>query len=160
MSNRNKALLAIVLAVICWWLFGCGGGPKIPSTPIVANDAVTVSYLEKLYATDNEEFFRNKLPKNPRIDLLEEQNMATTMCSDDGKDCVVKFNLKYVAARRVADFTILHEMCHIKVWGKEVDDFGQKVIHGKLWRSCMLQLDQVGVFREIIIDNYQEIAIQ
>ncbi len=155
MSNRNKALLAVVLAVICWWLFGCGGGPENPSTPIVANDAVTVSYLEKLYATDNEEFFRNKLPKNPRIDtaLLEEWSMATTMCSDDGKDCVVKFNLKYVAAQRVADFTMLHEMCHIKVWEKEV-------VHGKLWRSCMLQLDQVGVFREIIIDNYLEIAIQ
>ncbi len=157
MSNGKKALITIALAVLAWWLFGCGGGPELPSTPTVANDAVTVDYLEKLYATDNEEFFRNKLPKNPRIDLLEEQYMASTVCSDDGKDCVVKFNLKYVAARRVADFTILHEMCHIKTWGKDVDDFGQEIVHGKLWRSCMLQIDQRGAFREILIDNYREV---
>ena len=139
-------------------MFGCGGLSSAPSTPVTPpppKSNVTVSYLEKLYAVNNEAYFQNKLPKVITIELSEERDMATTFCNGSG-NCIIKFNLRYTAAERVADFTILHEMCHVKVWGKEEDDLGQEVAHGRLWRSCMLQLDQAGAFREIIIDGYRE----
>ncbi len=103
-----------------------------------------------------EGLFQNKLPKDSEINLFEETDMASTMCQDDGTGCVVKFNLKYVLARRVAEFTMLHEQCHIKIWNKELDSSGQQVEHGKVWRTCMLQLDATGAFREILIDGYSE----
>lgn len=144
------------LLPLCLLLLGCGGVQiPTPSTPVVPEfPSVTVSYLERLYAIDNETYFRNRLPKHPSIDLTEDKNMASTLCNDG--DCVLKFNLKYVAAERVANFTMLHEMCHVMVWGKELDDDGKEIVHGKIWRSCMLQLDAVGAFREIIIDGYRE----
>lgn len=160
MTTRNKILLTIFLAVLAVWVFGCGGqqDSPAPNTVVFApKPVVTTAYLEDLYKTDNETFFRNRLPASPAIsvDEIDPKNMATTMCDDPVTTCDVKFNLKYVAARRVADFTMLHEMCHIKVWNKEMN-LGQQVEHGKLWRSCMLELDAAGAFREIIIDNYSE----
>ncbi len=86
--------------------------------------------------------------------MLEKKEMATTWCTKSG--CILSFNPKYVLAPRVADSTMLHEMCHLKLWDKEVDTKGTQVYHGKMWQNCMLQLDAQGIFREIIIDNYRE----
>ena len=157
MKTGNKILLTILLAVLAVLLFGCRkpeSGPEV----VVANAAiytpkstVTTAYLEDLYKTDNETFFQNKLP-SVSINLLEMKGtaMATTVCDESATECELKFNLKYVAAKRVANFTMLHEMCHVKTWDKDSDS------HGKVWRTCMLQLDSVGAFREILIDNYSE----
>lgn len=160
---RTKILLTIALAVLVWSLFGCRnpegpGGSEVsaPRTIVFTKTVVTAAYLKDLYRINNETFFQNKLPKDSEINLSEETDMASTMCQDDGTECVVKFNLKYVLAKRVADFTMLHEQCHIKIWNKELDSFGQQVEHGKVWRTCMLQLDAAGAFREIIIDGYSE----
>lgn len=160
MRLRTKILLTIALAVFVWSLFGCasGGVENSPAlhTVISTKSDVTVAYLKSLYKTDNETFFQNKLPKDPEINLLEEKDMASTLCEDDVSSCNMKFNLRYVAAKRTAESTMLHEQCHIKIWNKELDVFGQQVEHGKVWRTCMLQLDAKGAFREILIDNYSE----
>lgn len=163
MRTRTKILLVIALAVfvssgLCVesiWMRGTSESPVFQNVTFAPTVAVTEAYLKKLYAIDNETFFQNKLLKNPSIDLLEEHDMASTMCHENGS-CELKFNLRYVAAPRVAMFTMLHEQCHIKTWGKDLDTLGQEIAHGKLWRSCMLQLDMQGAFREIIIDNYSE----
>ena len=155
MRTRYKILITILLAVLFWDLFGCAPEhTAVSATTILETNRVTVGYLETLYAVDNEAFFHNKLPPATTIDLLEEKDMASTLCENGV--CNIKFNLKYVAARRTVALVMLHEMCHIKVWNKEMDVFGQQVEHGKLWRSCMLELDAAGAFREILIDNYSE----
>jgi hypothetical protein len=167
MKTRTKILLTIALAVVVWALFGCEGGPSIPAKPqehFVALPSPTefgvtdLPYLRNLYATYNEAYFRNRLPKGDDIDidLAEPKFMASTMCNDDGTQCNIKFNEKFTGAPRVADFTMLHEMCHVKTWGKDLNSKGEQADHGRVWRSCMLQLDAEGAFREIIIDNYTE----
>jgi predicted SprT family Zn-dependent metalloprotease len=85
--------------------------------------------------------------------MREKKEMATTWCTSGG--CILSFNTRYVLAPRVADSTMLHEMCHMKLWDEE-NTKGQQIYHGAVWQKCMLQLDAQGVFREIIIDNYKE----
>ena len=159
MRMRNKILLTILLAVLCSWLFGREREHYVPiPSPETANGETDVAYLQQLYAVYNEAYFHNRLTKTPRIDLSEtSNNMATTFCKNENDtDCEIEFNEKYVAAPRVADFTMLHEQCHVKTWMKDTDDFGIQIDHGKMWRSCMLELDAEGAFRQIFIDNYRE----
>lgn len=157
LTIREKWLLAIlVLFIWAWFLAGCGSkNEEHASIVIISQPEVTIPYLKNLYAQDNERYFQNRLPSDPSIGMTEKLFMASTMCEDGS--CTLEFNPKYVAAFRVADFTMLHEMCHIKTWGQEINPAtGKEFIHGKIWRTCMLQLDAAGAFREIIIDNYNE----
>jgi len=148
-----KVVFTIFLAVLTVWLFGCGHSERSSTTPI------DVSYLRHLYSVYNEIYLENRIEKNPSISMKENSGfMADTFCEEDGS-CVIHFNPKYVAAQRVADLTLLHEMCHVKTWKTDVYTFGGETLqadHGRVWRSCMLELDQVGAFREIVIDNYRE----
>jgi hypothetical protein len=95
-----------------------------------------------------------------RIEDMEGfQNEAGTKCKDNGTDCFMMFSPAYNLAPRDANLHELHEMCHIKTW---VDD-QQKLIlgpeeltrHGKHWRSCMIDLDNQGAFRNVLIDFYK-----
>ena len=155
LTSREKKLFIVLALVLCgWWMLGCGSNEKRAATSILVPE-VTTAYLKNLYAIDNERYFQNSLPKDPDIDMTEKLYMASTVCEDGS--CVLKFNPRYTSAFRIADFTMLHEQCHIKTWGMEIDPITKKeVVHGKVWRSCMLQLDAAGAFREIIIDNYSE----
>ena len=151
MSTRNKVLLTIFLAIIYWCLFGCGGQEITQSSAPVVSSDTTEDYLKQDFDIFNQAYFQNRLQK-PQIDFdLQGEFMATTWCHDDGTACVMRFNKRYLPAKRVSDSTILHEMCHEKVWARELG-----IEHGKLWRSCMLQLDSTGAFRLILIDNYRE----
>lgn len=159
MRLRTKLFLTIAAAIACSYLLGCQKLPPPDApTPATAPFQVDVPYLEKMYREYNEAFFQNKLTKTPKITLDETTAMATTNCSPDG-DCDLKFNLKYVAALRVSNIILLHEMCHVKTWNtdfKWMTGIRYNDDHGKNWRTCMLQLDQTGVFRENIIDDYHE----
>jgi hypothetical protein len=156
MKTREKIVIAILLGVLASWLFSCTREHYV-SVPQPANGTVDVEYLQRTYAAYNNGYFQNKLTDTPKIDLLEPDptNMASTYCDPDG-GCVIHLNTKYVAAPRVGDQTLLHEMCHIKTWMQDMDDKGLQVDHGKHWRTCMLNLDTQGAFREIIIDGYAE----
>ena|SRR5208337_305062 len=158
MKTRDKILLAIVLAFLVSWLFGCGKQDCPVSAPSSTTGETDTAYLERVYRTYNDGYFQNRLTQTPKIDMDESQNMATTICKEDGS-CFMHFNFHYVAAPRVARYVMLHEMCHIKTWDKDMQKIGgnwEQVDHGKVWRSCMLQLDAEGAFREILIDNYEE----
>lgn len=118
--------------------------------------AVSITGLTLSYAGANDEYFGGKLPKNVTITLDETNSgfMASTMVHSDGTFWI-QFNPKYTAAERVANITLLHEMCHIKVWPQTHDDMFADD-HGPLWRGCMLSLDAQGAFRQQIIDGYRE----
>lgn len=164
-----KIAITVLLAILASWLLGCGAPEPEPCLQIpfqgpvshtYAQDGDTdLVYLQNDFRKFNQQYFQNRL-KNVLISLSDNiPDMATTECMPDGDNCKMKFNLKYVLAPRIADQTMLHEMCHVKMWtreAKEVDVFGVPKDHGKAWRSCMLQLDMVGAFREVIIDNYRE----
>lgn len=154
MTRRTKILLTLLLAVLAFNLVR-ERFVRILSATSVGGD-VDVQYLTNLYAVYNESYFGNKLTKTPKIDMNETKFMASTMCNDGMTDCVIHFNPKYILAPRVSDFTMLHEQCHIKTWETDVKTSGEQADHGRVWRSCMLQLDAEGAFREIIIDHFQE----
>jgi hypothetical protein len=159
-----KIVLTILLGVIAFLLFGHAPQqePSMPEvyvdTPVTTMGETDAAYLHQLYDTYNAVYFHDRLPKNIKIDLSEHtKRMASSFCHDDaGTNCEISYNERYTLAPRVADFTMLHEMCHIKVWSTDRDFFGVQIDHGRLWRSCMLQIDMQGGFRQIIIDNYFE----
>lgn len=160
MTNLTKSLLVLLFVVLAFDFViereEVRTGPpqehfiRIPSTTSASGDVDTL-YLNRLYATFNESYFGNKLTKTPKIDMNETEFMASTLCNNGTTDCVIHFNPKYILAPRAAALTMLHEQCHVKTW--ETTEQGD---HGRKWRSCMLQLDAEGAFREIIIDNYRE----
>lgn len=152
----NTRVLLTVLAVLS--VFGCGGIAHLgfPSASTKRFGHTDLQYLQQSYAAYNEQYFHNRLPKKIVIGLDEHSRMATTFC-DDSDNCAIQFNLEFTEAPRVADLIMLHEMCHVKVWKTDVVTFGGHVEladHGRGWRGCMLQLDMQGIFRGILIDNY------
>lgn len=146
-ENRWRLLLTVVLAVLWALLWDFFPGVNLHREPAKAG-AVSQSSLKKSYQNYNAQYFEDKLPKDSAIDydLSDPNFMATTMLASDGK-FHLSFNRYYITADRVADLIMLHEMCHIKNW-----DDG----HGRKWRSCMINLDLQGAFREELIDSYTE----
>jgi hypothetical protein len=168
LTTREKILITILLGVLYSWLLGCGKSPEHSTrhehfvyTPASASGIADAAHLKSVFAVYNDEYFQGRL-ETPEIDMLEpdQNNMASTLCKNDtagvGLNCIIHFNPHYVIAPRTGDETLLHEMCHIKTWNKDVDDLGGQIAHGRNWRSCMLQLDMQGAFRQLIIDNYKE----
>lgn len=161
LTTREKVLITILLAVIASWLFGCCRYQEhfVEAPSITSGDGLPdAAYFQRAYEIYNDAYFQNRLPKVIHIDVLEPNDkfMASTMCDERGLVCDMHFNLKYVAAHRVADITLKHEMCHIDKWMRDMDSLGVQVDHGKNWRSCMLQLDMQGAFRQDLIDGYWE----
>lgn len=160
----KKIALTIMLAIIAWMLFGCSDDKFFEHPiPTSANGDTDVTYLERLYATYNEQYFQKRLPLSVKIDIDNHTtNIADTVCNQQATDCSISFNMKYAAAPRVAEAVMLHELCHIKLWEKHVshDVFppssGSEFYHDSSWRSCMLSLDAQGAFRIINIDYYRE----
>jgi hypothetical protein len=173
MTTREKVLLTILLACLCSWLFGCSREPSMESAGsiviIQANSEVVMgdvdeAYLQKIYGAFNDLYFDNKLPKDTKITLSlgNPGRMAETGCvNDNGTNCTIDFNQHHVTAARTAETTMLHEMCHIKVWSKTLDknrppmDDQQAYDHSRAWQGCMLDLDTMGAFRRTNIDYYQ-----
>jgi SprT-like family len=168
-TTPKKIAFTIILAVAVWYMFGCANHPHdiyvdIPA-PTTSNHDTDAAYLQHLYETYNEQYFGSHLTLTPKITVVDETNtyMADTECKgDDGTDCTLTFNLHYVAAPRTAQSTLLHEMCHIKVWNKHLvkgafpPDPGSEFYHDRSWRACMLGVDAAGAFRQINIDFYHE----
>jgi len=166
-TTWKKVVFTIALAVAFWLLFGCSGHSRDTivetAAPTSSNGDTDAVFLRHTYTSYNEQLFGNHLTKTPKIDVdLHNNDMADTTCeNDDGTDCTLSFNLRYVAAPRAAQTVLLHEMCHIKLWSKHLapsgeHDAGSEFYHDRSWRACMLSLDASGAFRQINIDYYHE----
>ena len=144
MKTGWKSLTLASLVALCSYLVQSRGVPS-PTA------ALSVAQLQTTYDAFNEEYFANSLPKNTVVDYDEYDDdfMATTQVIS-GKRFHIALNENYTGGARNARLVLLHEQCHIKTWGQDRDQ------HGKLWRSCMLQLDMQGAFREQLIDGYRE----
>lgn len=107
--------------------------------------------LDRRYASNNSEFFDDKLPKDTVIDWAEHgsDNMATTSVLPDGRFHIA-FNEKYCLADRTAHMVLLHEQCHVRTFSEITSD--PRTEHGPRWRTCMLNLYQQGAFKNELID--------
>ena len=121
----------------------------------VPTDAVTpqpsVDFLRKLYVADNAAYFENSLPTNTKLDfdLRDKRRMAETGAKVFG-EFHISLNPEYTLAERTQELILLHEMCHIKTWGETIEDH-----HGPRWRACMVKIDMMDGFRDILIENYR-----
>lgn len=146
----NKTLIVIIgVALFAWW--GLTNKPPY----------MTVERLQRQYASNNAEFFNDRLPKDIVIDYGENSDefMATTVRWSDGTFHIA-LNPRYAGAERVAEYLLLHESCHVAVWDEvhagSNDKITQKKEHGPAWRACMLNIDAAGGFRQIFIDSFEE----
>lgn len=110
--------------------------------------------LDKWYSIYNSEFFNDKLPKDTVIDWGEYDldRMGSTSVLPDGRFHIA-FNEKYCLADRTARMILLHEDCHIATFTETTRD--SKTWHGPRWRTCMLNLYQVGAFKKDLIDGIE-----
>jgi hypothetical protein len=146
-------VIAALLYFVAEQVFGTPEPPSPPqaqSAPALYSNDTRLRLLNQWYREYNDEYFDNKLPQ-AIIDVgLKSGDMATTTFPDF--QFHISFDPHYVAAQRTGRITLLHEMCHVRTWAESVN----KIDHGPRWRTCMLEIDQRGGFRNIIIDRYTE----
>jgi predicted SprT family Zn-dependent metalloprotease len=152
MKTRWKILLVVLLASLYFIVVQRYG------VPARAGQGVSQKVFDDTYRNFNEQYFNNRLPKDPIIDYAESgPNLATTDLLPS-KQFHIAFNEKYTQSERVVRQIMLHEQCHIKAWASNgnwtLEDY-QTEFHGKKWRACMLQLDMQGAFRREMIDYYE-----
>ena len=143
MKTRTKIAIAIILALL-FYVFIQSGFYREQEE---ANE-VSLTELQAAYSTYNITEFNGDLPTDTLIDFNEhdKDDLASTTKLIDGR-FHISFNRKYLTGVRFMNVVMLHEMCHVKMYGDE---------HGLNWQSCMLDLDGSGAFREILIDGYHE----
>jgi hypothetical protein len=105
--------------------------------------APTTEQLAKAYKAFNEEDFEGKLPKDTTFSYyyspIRGAGVAYTRCPlgiDNG--CTIRFNTFTEKCATHVYEDMLHEMCHLKTWGQNVD------VHGKQFQGCMLSLAEKG----------------
>jgi hypothetical protein len=158
LTVAQKVILTIIAAVLFWFIedhLNTGPIPALVKTP------ATVEKMRTLYDADNYEYFGNTLPKNTIIDWNQYRRdmMASTDRLPNGQ-FIIQLNPYYATSDRWQRYLILHESCHIETWDEARPDnqifSNESLFHARKWRACMLKLDAVGAFREILIDGYSE----
>lgn len=102
--------------------------------------------LDAWYDWYNESFFLNQLPKNTEIrwaDLTQNHDMGETFCDLEHKTCRILLDRETNRVPRTAQWTLVHELCHIKV------PSGRELEHGPLFQQCMIDVAVRGGFRDI-----------
>lgn len=165
MTTTQKVLLTILIAMVVALL--CGSGPHWREhlveieAPHNATYTPDVDWYQRMFVIYNREYFHGRLnlPTIHSQEIAGFQNEATTECKDDGTNCVLEFSPIFNAAPRDAAQHLLHEMCHVKTWTEDQNKLilgaDELTRHGKHWRGCMLELDNAGGWRNIIIDFYK-----
>lgn len=165
MKTSKKIYLTILLAITVVFLFGFSGPHwkeqivviDPPHNPEFVPD---LDWYQRAFSAYNKAYFHGRLntPNFVVAELSDTMLEASTECKENGTNCTVAFAPRYNQAPREAAQHVLHEMCHIKTW---TDDQGAIILsaddltrHGKHWRGCMIDLDNSGAFRQLIIDFY------
>ena len=132
MKTRTKILLTILLAVLYF---------------IICQmvQAAELCLLQDDYNTFNRDYFLGQLPKNANVrwtDLSLQQDMGMTWIDEAGVR-QIRIDRKTNPVLRQAQLTLLHEMCHIKTDGRELDN------HGIKWQACMVNLAEHGAMHDL-----------
>jgi len=135
MKIRTKVIITILLAVI-WFLI------------TQAAKAGEICALEQDYADFNRDYFLGQLPKKVNVlwsDMTDGESkgdMGATWVDTNGVR-QIRIDRKTNPVPRQARLTLLHEQCHIKTDGKELDS------HGIRWQACMVDLSEHGAFHDL-----------
>lgn len=137
MKLRWKIIIIIFFAMLAVQLFGA------------QSDAALRANFEYF----NEQWFDNKLPKDVLVhysDLTVEKEMGVTDLYANGA-YVIRIDRKTNPIQKTADFTLLHEMCHVKIGMSSDLTIGKQGLdtHGPLFQSCMLDLAGRGAFKDL-----------
>ena len=118
----------------------------------VSRNAHMLRILQLVYKENNRAFFGGKLTEDTVITIVPELRddhgeriMGSTQCSSDdgGLHCDVRIDAGYNQVQATAVLTLDHEMCHIKLWGKEFQQ------HGTAWQACMQEGAAMGEFHDV-----------
>jgi hypothetical protein len=100
------------------------------------------------YADVNQQYFLGQLPADTHIQFVDyltddhgDPLMGWTLCI--AGHCTIKLDKKQNPNERVAEFTLYHEMCHIKTYREVLD------IHGPAFQNCMIDLASHGLFHDL-----------
>ena len=148
MKTRTKIVVVIFLAILYFAFI-----QRISAPALAIANADLPKDLDKWYAGYNSEYFDDKLPKDTLVDWGEYdvRNMGSTTILPNGRFHIA-LNKKYCLADRTMRLVLLHEQCHIQTFSEITDD--PKTGHGPRWRTCMLNLYQIGGFKRELIDGY------
>ena len=92
----------------------------------------------------NVRYFGGSLPKTTVYRSHQKENEWIGITSPCGvKQYCIEINTRLAPAPREQDFTLMHEICHVKTF---ISDNGT---HGPLWEQCMLDLANKGAFTGI-----------
>jgi SprT-like family len=142
MSMPKKIAVIILLAVAYFFLTQLlFSGVELPLK----------QKMYQQYASDNQDYFFNLLPKDVKIvlnpelaDIQGNSLMGQTRCSEN-MSCTISLNPAENGNLRTIRFTLMHEECHIYV-----DKEGtQEEEHGPHWQGCMVSLATRGAFHDI-----------
>jgi hypothetical protein len=139
---RTKILITILLAILVWAL-STYGATKPPM--------YTAQDMAAFYASMNEEFFMDQLPKNVVLQFSREikdpdgsDDIANTFCLEG--HCTISVNPDYNISFNQGKMSITHEMCHVKLnMSGHIEDSNQ---HGPLFQECMIGIAARGGMRE------------
>lgn len=101
--------------------------------------------LVKDYEPLNDAWFDGKLPHDTTVSYNEASGRYIGVTHQVGDHFDIFINSYYDRSVNEAEFTELHEMCHVAVAvsGYEYEQ------HGPRWQRCMLRLAQQGAFTEL-----------
>ncbi len=110
---------------------------------------MTDAQLQGWFEFYNKTLFANKLP--PTVvkwaDLTFQDDMGHTLCLhiDEGYRCTISIDGDTNPVPRVAEMTLIHEVCHVYV-DTTAPEFNE---HGDNFQSCMLERAKEGTLRDL-----------
>lgn len=107
--------------------------------------AAELCLLQDDYANFNRDYFLDQLPRNVNVEWANlglQNDMGMTWVDESGIR-QIRIDRKTNPVIRQAQLTLLHEMCHIKTDGRELD------VHGIKWQACMVDLAEHGAMHDL-----------
>lgn len=102
--------------------------------------------LDPWYQGYNQKYFNNQLPKTVVISYTLNDNRFMALTDYSNGYFHITFNMKYAESDKQLHFTLLHEMCHIRLLSEQEVEFD---MHGPKFQSCMLDLAKSGAFNDL-----------
>lgn len=108
------------------------------------------------YAGYNDQYFGDKLPRDPIIshEKSAPDEVAHTEYNASQKRFHIVFNTMYPIGERMEHLALQHEMCHIET-PEPTEQVAKDGGHGPEWRTCMLKMEAMGAWRDLLIDGYK-----
>ncbi|MGH7744615.1 MAG: SprT-like domain-containing protein [Candidatus Dormibacteria bacterium] len=99
------------------------------------------------YDAFNVMYFSAKLPRVD-VQVSNEKNSEWMGRTDEcGSRCfLITISSPWNPSPREQSFTLLHEMCHVKMAVENINEFN---MHGPKWQECMLELANKGAFNQL-----------